>query len=223
MAYTLTNLQTDIRNYTEVDSNVLSDSVLSTIIKNAENKIYRDTDTDDDRFYATSNLQAGNRYVTIPTDLRIIRFAQLTDSSGNQVYLEQRDTSFMAEYDATPSTSYGTPKYYANWDQDTWVVSPTPSTNFNVTIAYYVQPATISSSASSTSYVSTYAEDLLLYGCLSETYKYLKGPSDMIQLYEQSYQQALQSFGVEQTGRRRRDEYVDGVVRVPLQSVDPSK
>ena len=92
-----------------------------------------------------------------------------------------------------------------------------------MTIAYYVQPATITSTTSATSYVSTFAEDMLLYGCLAETYKYLKGPPDMIQLYEQSYQTAKQSFGVEQTGRRRRDEYTDGVVRVPLPSVDPSK
>ena len=114
MAYTLVNLQTDIRNYTEVDSNVLSDSVLSTIIKNAENRIYREVDSDDNRFYATSNLQAGNRYVTIPADLRFIRYAQLTDSSGKQVFLEKRDTSFMAEYYNTPGTASGLPKYYGN-------------------------------------------------------------------------------------------------------------
>ena len=35
----------------------------------------------------------------------------------------------------------------------------------------------------------------------------------MIQVYEGSYQQAKQSFGIEQTGRRRRDEYKDGEVR----------
>jgi len=216
-------LRDQIRNYTEVDSNGLTDSTLAQITKNTENRIFREINMDAFRAYATTAMTTGNRYVSTPTNLRNIRYVQITNSNGDQSFLEQKDTSYMAEYDATPSTSYGTPKYYANWDQDTWVVSPTPSTNFNVTIAYYVQPATISSSASSTSYVSTYAEDLLLYGCLSETYKYLKGPSDMIQLYEQSYQQALQSFGVEQTGRRRRDEYVDGVVRVPLQSVDPSK
>ena len=94
MAYTLTNLQDDIRNYTEVDSGVLSDSVLNTMIKNAENRIYRDVDSDDNRFYATSNLQTGNRYVTIPSDLRFIRYVQLKDGSGNQVFLEKRDTSF---------------------------------------------------------------------------------------------------------------------------------
>jgi len=216
-------LQTQIRNYTEVDSNGLSDSTLDQITKNTENRIYRELQIDAFRAYATAAMTSGNRYVSTPTNLRNIRYVQITDSSNEQTFLEQKDTSFMAEYDPTPSTSYGTPKYYANWDNDTWGVAPTPADNFNVTIAYYVQPATITSTTSATSYVSTFAEDMLLYGCLAETYKYLKGPADMIQLYEQSYQTAKQSFGVEQTGRRRRDEYTDGVVRVPLPSVDPSK
>ena len=223
MAYTLSNLQTDIRNYTEVDSSVLSDSVLSTIIKNAENKIYRDTDTDDDRFYATSNLQAGNRYVTIPTDLRIIRYAQLTDSSGNQVYLEQRDTSFMAEYYDTPGTSSGFPKYYANWDANYWVVAPTPDNTYTITLAYNKQPASITDSPGSTqgTFTSNKYQDLLLYACLIEAYAYLKGPSDMLQYYSQAYQQAQQSYAIEQQGRRRRDEYQDGVIRTPLKSPSP--
>jgi len=95
MAYTLANLQDDIRNYTEVDDSVLSNTLLSTIIKNAENRIYRDADSDDNRFYATSALVSGNRYVTIPTDLRFIRYAQLTDSNGKQTFLEKKDTSYM--------------------------------------------------------------------------------------------------------------------------------
>jgi len=225
MAYTLTNLQTDIRNYTEVDSNVLSDSVLETIIKNAENKIYRDTDSDDDRFYATSNLQAGNRYVTIPSDLRIIRYAQLTDSSGKQTYLEQRDTSFMAEYYDDPSTASGLPKYYANWDANFWVVAPTPDDTYLITLAYNKQPASITASPGSTqgTYVSNKYQDLLLYGCLVEAYGYLKGPADMLQYYEQAYQRAKNTYAVEQVGRRRRDEYEDGVVRTPVTSVNPSQ
>ena len=216
-------LKTQIRNYTEVDSNGLTDSTLDQITKNTENRIFRELNIDSFRAYATANMTTGNRYVSTPSGLRNIRYVQITDGSGNQNFLEQKDTSYMAEYDPTPSTSYGTPKYYGNWDENTWVVAPTPDTNYNVTIAYYVQPATITSTTTSTSYVSTYAEDMLLYGCLTETYKYLKGPTDMIQLYEQSYQTAKESFGVEQTGRRRRDEYVDGVVRVPLESVNPSK
>jgi hypothetical protein len=126
MAYTLANLQTDIRNYTEVDDTVFTSTILNPIIVNAENKIYREVDSDQERFYATSSLVVGNRYVTIPADLRFIRYAQLTDSDGNQYFLEQRDTSFMAEYYATPGTaSVNIPKYYANWDETYWVVAPT--------------------------------------------------------------------------------------------------
>src|SRR6056300_1492341 len=225
MAYTLSNLQTDIRNYAEVDSNVLSDSVLSTIIKNAENRIYRDADTDDDRFYATSNLQAGNRYVTIPADLRIIRYAQLTDSSGNQVYLEQRDTSFMAEYYDTPGTQSGVPKYYGNWDANYWVVAPTPDSTYLITLAYTKQPTSITASPGSTqgTYVSNKYQDLLLYASLVEAYGYLKGPADMLQYYEGSFKRALQSYAIEQQGRRRRDEWQDGALRTPLKSESPSK
>ena len=168
-------------------------------------------------------MVVGQRYISVPSALRNIRYVQITDASGDQKFLEKKDTSFMAEYDPTPNSSYGVPKYYANWDENTWVVAPTPDATYDILIAYIAQPTTITSSDSSTNYVSTYAQDLLLYGSLVETYKFLKGPGDMIQVYEQSYQQALQSFGIEQTGRRRRDEYVDGVVRVPLQSIDPSK
>jgi hypothetical protein len=216
-------LRDQIRNYTEVDSNGLTDTTVAQITKNTENRIYREIQIDGFRAYATSAMTTGNRYVTVPTNLRNIRYVQITDTDGNQNFLQQKDTSFMAEFDPTPSTSFGTPKYYANWDENTWVVAPTPDDDYNITLAYYVQPTSITTSPTSTSYVSTFAEDLLLYGCLSEAYKYLKGPDNMIQLYEQSYQTAKESFGVEQTGRRRRDEYVDGVVRVPLQSVDPSK
>ena len=223
MAYTLTNLQDDIRNYTEVDSSVLNTGILNTIIKNVENQIYREADSDDNRFYATSNLQAGNRYVTIPSDLRFIRYAQLTDGSGNQTFLEKKDTSYMTTFYATPGTQSGLPKYYANWDANFWVVSPTPDSTYLITLAYTKQPDSITASPGSTqgTYTSNKYQDLLLYGCLVEAYGYLKGPADMLQYYMQSYQKALQSYAIEQQGRRRRDEYQDGVIRTPLKSPSP--
>ena len=133
MAYTLTNLQDDIRSYTEVDSTVFSTSILATIIKNSENRIYRDSDSDDNRFYATSNLQSGSRYVTIPSDLRSIRYVQLKDGSNNQTFLEKKDASYMATYYDTPATQSGIPKYYANWDANFWVVAPTPNAQYEIT------------------------------------------------------------------------------------------
>ena len=229
MAYTLDNLRTDIRSYTEVSSNVLSDSVLGTIIVNSENKIYREVDSDQDRFYATSNAIVGNRYVTIPQDLRFIRYVQLKDTAGNQYYLEQRDTSFMAEYYSTPGTqAVDIPKYYANWDEEFWVVAPTPDKTYEITLAYNKQPDTITDTTSSPApatagtYLSNNYQDLLLYACLVNTYGYLKGPQDMLQYYQGAYEKALYSYAIEQQGRRRRDEYADGVIRTVLASENPS-
>jgi len=222
MAYTLANLQSDIRNYTEVGDNVFTADILKPIIINAENKIYREVDTDSDRFYATSSLIVGNRYVTIPADLRFIRYVQLKDSEGNQFYLEQRDTSFMAEYYSSPGTSsVDIPLYFANWDEDYWVVAPTPDKTYDITLAYNKEPESITSATGGT-FLSNKYQDLLLYACLVNAYGYLKGPQDMIQYYNQAYEKALMSYAIEQQGRRRRDEYQDGVIRTVLDSRNPS-
>ena len=225
MAYTLANLQSDIRSYTEVASNVLTDGIVNTIIKNAENDIYRSADSDEERFYATSNLTANNRYVSIPSDLRFIRYVQVTDGSGNQVYLEPKDTSFMAEYYSTPNTSStDIPKYYGNWDATTWVIAPTPNANYEVTLAYNKEPVSLtdSSVSSAGTYVSNKYQDMLLYKCLVNAYAYLKGPQDMLQYYNQAYEKALMTYAVEQQGRRRRDEDSDGEIRTQLVSESPS-
>jgi len=225
MAYTLTDLQTDIRGYTEVGSNVFTDSVVNRLIQNAENKIYREVDSDQDRHYATSNLIVGNRYVTIPANLRLIRYVQLTNSDGEQFYLEQRDTSFMAEYYADPGTSsVDIPKYYANWDEEFWVIAPTPDRTYSITLAYNKEPVSLTdASVSGTgTFLSNKYQDLLLYASLVNAYGYLKGPADMLQYYSQAYEKALLSYAIEQQGRRRRDEYQDGVIRTVLESKNPS-
>ena len=224
MAYTLSNLQTDIRNYTEVDSTVLTDAILNTFIVNAENKIYREADSDDNRFYATSTLSSGNRFVTIPSDLRIIRYVQLKDTTVTpnvQVFLEKKDTSYMAEFYNKPSTAQGLPKYYANWDANFWIVAPTPNAAFEITLAYIKQPSSITVSNTTTTYLSNKYQDLLLYATLAEAYGYLKGPADMLQYYEGSYKRALATYSIEQQGRRRRDEWQDGTIRTPIQSPSP--
>ena len=232
MAYTLSNLETDIKNYTEVDDSVFSTTILNTIIKNAENRIYRESDSDDNRFYATSTLVTGNRYVTIPSDLRSIRYVQLKDTNVTpnvQTFLEKKEASYMATYNDTPATQSGIPKYYANWDSDFWVVAPTPNATYEITLAYVKQPFSITNTTQPTAapaatngtYISNKYQDLLLYSCLVEAYGYLKGPTDMLQYYEQSYRRALASYSIEQQGRRRRDEYQDGVIRTPIKSPSP--
>ena len=224
MSFSLSTLRSAIRDYTEVDDTVLSDSIINTIIKNAEARIFRSVDSDDTKFYAVSQTTIGNRYITVPTGTRIIRYVQITDNStSDQEFLKQVDSSFIATYHPDPdnSSDRAKPKYYAHWDNDNWVVAPTPDAAYDLTMAYIKQPTTITTSDSTTTEISTKQPDLLLYACLVETFKFLKGPDNMIQLYESSYQEALQTFAAEQQGRRRRDEYRDGVLRLPIQSPTP--
>ena len=225
MAYTLTNLQDDIKSYTEVDSTVFTEAVLNRFIQNAEERIYRSFDADMERHYATSTTIIGNRYVTIPSDLRVIRYVQLKDSSGNQVYLEQRDPSYIATYYDTPGTASATlPKYYANWDENYWVIAPTPNAAYEITLAYNKNPVSLTDATKSTTgtYLSNKYQDLLLYASLVNAYAYLKGPQDMLQYYQAAYKEALETYATEQIGRRRRNEYNDGVIRLPIKSESPS-
>ena len=110
------------------------------------------------------------------------------------------------------------PKYYANWDANFWVVAPTPDSTYDNYFSLYKATnkyLTDSSVSSTGTYVSNKYQDLLLYGCLVEAYGYLKGPADMLQYYSTGLSKAMQTYAIEQQGRRRRDEYEDGAIRTP--------
>ena len=140
-------------------------------------------------------------------------------SGTDQIFLEFRDTSFMKEFWPDGSVT-GTPKYYAVWDQNTFYVAPTPNANFSVELGYNYRPAQLSST-NPTTWVSINAPEALLYGCLVQAYSYTKGPPDMISYFNNSYKEAIQGLGIEQQGRRRRDEYRDGMARIFVKSESP--
>lgn len=215
---TYDELVTNIRNYTEVDSNVFSNSVIDTFILMAENRILRDIDLDVFKVEATANMTSGNRFLTAPSDILTHRYIMAT-LNGDQTFLEFRDTSFMKEY-WPDYTQTGTPKYYSVWDQNTFYIAPTPDANYAVQLGYIYKPQQLSSS-NPTTWVSTDAPEALLYACLIQAYSYTKGPTDMLQYFENSYKQAIQGLGIEQQGRRRRDEFRDGMIRMPIKSESP--
>ena len=105
------------------------------------------------------------------------------------------------------------------------MIAPTPNASYEITLAYIKSPTSLTDSSVSGSgtYLSNKYQDLLLYGSLVEAYGYLKGPADMIQYYTQAYERAIETYAIEQQGRRRRGEYEDGVIRTPLKSVNPSQ
>jgi hypothetical protein len=226
---TYAELVQKIRDYTEVGSEVLTATIVDGFIRDAELKIFRETDADYAREYATSTFTANNKFVALPNAsgssgtnssrrALVVRSVVVTNSSSVQVSLEPRDDTFITEYNSTGATGF--PKYYAMFRENSIEVAPTPDAAFVVALDYIYTPDGLSVTNTET-YVSLNAPELLLYACLVEAFAYLKGPMDMYKLYQDKYNTALQGFALEQTGRRRRDEFQDGTLRIKVPSPSP--
>ena len=216
MAITHANFLTQVRNYTEVDSNVLTDALIDQFITNTELDVASKVDYDDLRKYSNSNFTAANRAVSLPGDLKYLRAVKITDG-GTEVFLEKRDQTFIAEFN--PTGTQGQPKYYANYNDKNIIVAPTPASALAVQIQY-IKNAPHFDSGNSTM-ISDQHQNLLLYGVLVECFSFLKGPVDMYNLYKTRYDKTLEAFALEQMGSRRRGQYTDGVPRVKIGSPSP--
>jgi hypothetical protein len=237
-----TTLVTMIRNYTETDSNVLSTAVLESIILNTQQRIFLDIPMDSDRKMATGNFAVNDNTINVEAGALFVRAVEVFDSTsavtGNSVFLQKKDVTYLREYVAnltgpkgglTGQDVTGQPKYYAMFGGATGLsdstsggllLAPTPDTTYAFRLYYNVMPATLES-GNETNYISLNFPQGLLYGCLAEAFGYLKGPMDMLTLYENKYKQEVQKFAGVQLGRRRRDDYTDGTVRIPIKSPSP--
>ena len=252
--YNLANLQTDIRNYTEVDSGVFTDAILNRFIENAEFRIYSELPMDSGRYVSEGTLAANDNTINVPgkgtkgaTGTLFVRgvevFNSTTNSEGNGRWLEKKNQTYLSEYvdrkfgpsgeiqspTDTANSVTGFPKYYAMFggatgDSSTtsggMYIAPTPDANYIFRIYYNMVPLGLESETSGT-YISKYFPQGLLYACLVEANGYLKGPIEMLTLYENKYKNAIQQFAGMQIGRRRRDDYTDGTVRIPVKSPSP--
>jgi len=206
---------------------------------NSEYRIAYDLPMDSDRKQAQAQFATDTNSINVPAECLFVRGVQVfnstTASTGQGVWLERRDQTFIQEYvgeltgnsgGQTGQDVTGLPKYYSMFGGATGVSSstsggmylaPTPDANYQYIIHYNKLPQALSGS-NTTTYVSQYFPNGLLYACLAEAFTFLKGPTDMLTLYEQKYKTELQKFAAMQIGRRRRDDYTDGTLRIPIES-----
>ena len=207
---------------------------MNDIIEHAEHRIFRDVELNNDNVYVNGNTAAGNRFVTLPgfsatdpsapqiSEIATIRYVTVYTDSGTKQRSElvRVDQDFMSEYYDTPEAGQSDkPKYYANWDMGTIVVAPTPNAVYKFEIGITKKQTGLSSGNTET-WISVNAPRVLLYACLCEAFKFLKAPQDQ-QVYEASYNEAIQQLAQEQLGKKRRDEYRDGSLRIPIPSANP--
>jgi len=243
--YDYSTLTAAIRSYTEIDDSVFTQAVIDEFIMAAEFRIYQECPMDSQRFVQEGTLSTDNNTINSPAGALFIRgvevFNSTANTEGNGTWLEKKDQTYLSEYvdrltgpegDLTAQDVTGFPKYYAMFggaDNTTDTSSggiylaPTPDAAYRFRIYYNKMPNGLGSGTgfNNNTYLSTYFPQGLLYACLVEAYGFLKGPTDMLTYYENRYKNAIQQFAGMQLGRRRRDDYTDGTVRIPVKSPSP--
>jgi len=245
MPYSLSyaNLTTAIRDYTEVSATVLTQALIDQMIANAEQRIWLDVPVDSNRKVSQgAGLAVDDNTINVPAGCVFVRGVEVFNSTANTdgkgTWLIKKDQTYLSEYtdrltgpegNLTAQDVTGFPKYYAMFGGATAMgsttsgglyIAPTPDQAYMFRIYYDHMPTQLSS-ATATTYLTDYFPQGLLYAALVEAYGFLKGPMDMLTLYENKYKQEVAKFAGVQIGRRRRDDYTDGTVRIPIKSPNP--
>ena len=250
-SYSYSTLTTAIRAFTEVDNDpaitavVLTQTIIDEFIMAAEHRINTELPMDSDRKVQEGTLVADDNTINSPAGALFIRGVEVFNSTANTTgtgsWLEKKDQTYLSEYtdrltgpegDLTAQDVTGFPKYYAMFGGATLktdttsgglYIAPTPDAAYKFRIYYNKMPVGLGSGSdgNSTTYISNYFPQGLLYACLVEAFAFLKGPMEMLTLYENKYKTSIQQFAGMQIGRRRRDDYTDGTVRIQVKSPSP--
>ena len=208
MSWTFTTLKSAIQDYTQnTETSYVSN--LPTFIVQAEDRIIKSVELPNFRKNVTGTFTASNQYLATPSDYLYPYSLAVLDSDSNYSYLLNTDVSFMREAYPLASTT-GTPKHYAQFDDNTFIVGPTPNANFTTELHYFYVPQSITVASDGTTWLGTNAPEVLLYASLLEAYTFMKGEPDLMMNYEKRFQEALQRLTLESDGYNRKDAYRDG-------------
>lgn len=207
-----TQLVAEIQSYVE---NEFATDDINTFIQQTEQRVYNAIQLPAIRKNVTGSVSAGNKYLTCPSDW-LATFSLAAVSAGNEyTYLLDKDVNFIREsFPDTDAAFYGVPQYYAQFDQDSFILGPTPDDNYSVELHYYYYPQSIV--VAGTTWLGDNFDSVLLYGSLLEAYTYMKGEADVIAGYQKRYDEALALLKTLGDGKNRRDAYRSGQVRVPV-------
>ena len=188
---------------------------IDTFIQQTEQRIYNAIQLPAIRKNVTGSVTTGNKYLTCPSDW-LATFSLAAVSTGNEyTYLLDKDVNFIREsFPDTDAAFYGVPQYYAQFDQDTFILGPTPDAAYSMELHYYYYPESIVTA--STTWLGDHFDSVLLYGSLLEAYTYMKGEADVIAGYQKRYDEALSLLKLLGDGKNRRDAYRSGQARVPV-------
>lgn len=208
MAWTYATLVQAIKDWTEYDETTFNNNI-DTFIRNCEERIVYAAQMEVFRKNVSGSCTASNKYLAAPSDY-LSPYSLSVTVGGSKVFLLNKDVEYLQEYN--PSGSTGVPKYYALFDVDNFLLAPVPDSGYSAELHYYYRPQSIVDAG--TSWIGTYGEQALLYGCLAEAYTYMKGENDLQQLYTNRFIESVSRLKNLGEGRENIDAYRDGLTRV---------
>ncbi len=211
MSFTYDQLKTAIQDYTENDETSFVNNI-PLFIRQAEERILKNVQLSLFRKNATASCTASNKFLACPSDFLAPFSLSLAGTDGDKFFIDFKDPSFVQTY--TPdATTTGSPRYYAVFDVDNFILAPTPNTTFTAELHYFYRPASLTAgSGSGTSWLSENAEMAMLYGSLIEAYIYMKGEQDVMGMYAGRFQEAITGVKMLGEAKETTDEYRTGKV-----------
>ena len=211
-----TQLVNEIQSYTE---NTFQTVDINTFITQAEQRIYNSVQLPALRKNVTGSLTSGNKYLATPSDWLSTFSLAVINANNEYLYLLNKDVNFIRQsFPDTDSDFYGQPQYYAVFDNNTFIVGPTPDANYNAELHYFYYPESITTVVGGQTWLGDNFSSVLLYGSLLEAYIYMKGEADIIAEYQKRYDEAMQLLVQLGDGKNRQDSYRSGQVRVPVRT-----
>ena len=213
MSFTLATLKTAIQDYTD-NSESSFVSHIPDFIKSAEERIFKSVDLEVFRKNVITALSTTDKFLSLPNDY-LASFSMQITTSGSETFLLQKDVNFLQEaYGASSATA--TPRFYAQFDANNFVVAPTPNSNYAIELHYYYRPASLTAGADTgTTWLSINAPFALLFGSLVDAYIFMKGEPDLIQQYEKRFTDQLKRLKDYGEARENTDSYSEGLPKAP--------
>jgi hypothetical protein len=210
-----------IQAYTENDfpdtagsGGLTSAEQVATFVEQAEQRLYNNVQLLELRKNVTGNATAANKYLSVPSDwLANFSLAVIDPTSGAYEYLLNKDVNFIREAFPYPATT-GKPTHYAMFDQNSYILGPTPDDDYEMELHYFYYPQSIVTAG--TSWLGDNFSSALLYGSLLEAYTFMKGEADVLAKYQERYNEALAQLKELSEGKNRQDMYRTTQIRYPV-------
>ena len=204
MAFTFATLKTAIQDYTD-NTETTFDNNLTRFIVNTEERILKECQLDVFRRNSQGTTSASTKFLSKPTDFLAPFSLSVVNDSSNE-FLLYKQVTFLQDYTPNPATT-GVPLYYGDWNDETFLLAPTPNDAFTVELHYFFRPDSITVTSDGTSWLGDNAQLTMLYGSLVEAYTFMKGEQDLLTLYNNRYMESLQGLKNLGEALQTKDQY----------------